>query len=248
MSTYYGYSSTFGRKPPTGPGSANSPYYYGGVGTKPKPPSPPTTGTGPYGTFGQYPTAPYAGTVTTPEPIAPAPAPAPAAPPRPDLSHLDYSNDPILGRIRALAEESISQAQADATAARTRLVIGLGDPELAKKLGLKEQVQKQAGENTFGTFQELSRALQRRNTFDITGQMSDQGNLFYSTARTRALGLSGEQYLRDKSQATSAAQSTLADISSRQTQARMAAQAQIIAAEQDAYNRALQQALYSIGG
>jgi hypothetical protein len=210
---------------------------------------PPIT-TGPYGTFGQYPTGPYAGTTTTPTSAVPG-QPTPggamdpsAGQPRPDLSHLDYSNDPILGRIRALAEESIGQAQADATAARTRLVIGLGDPELASKLGLGNKIRSQAEGNTFGTFQELSRQLQRRNTFDITGRMSDEGNLFYSTARTRALGLSGEQYLRDKSQATSAAQGTLADISSRMTQARMAAQAQIISAEQDAYNRALQQALY----
>lgn len=241
MSSYYGYNSTFG------PGGQA----YGGQfqhpSAKPKPPSGPGYYVDP---IVSNPNDPGLGTLEPPysQPPAQQPAPpgptGPTGPTRPDLSHLDYSNDPILGRIRALAEESIGQAQADATAARTRLVIGLGDPGLADKLGLKGDVAKRAEGNTFGTFQELSRQLDRRNTFDITGKMSDQGNLFYSTARTRALGLSGEQYLRDKSQATSAAQGTLADISSRLTQARMASQAQIIQAEQDAYNRALQQALY----
>jgi hypothetical protein len=165
----------------------------------------------------------------------------------PDLSHLDYSNDPILWRIRPLAEESISQAQADATAARTRLVIGLGDPDLAAKLKLGKKTMSQAKNNPFGTFQELSRTLQRRNTFDITGALSDRANLFYSTERGRRLALSGEQDLRDRAQATSAAQSSLAQIASQVTQSRMAAQAQIIQGEQEAYQRALQQALYSVG-
>src|SRR5262245_10116213 len=164
-----------------------------------------------------------------------------------DFSNIDYSNDPILARVRALAEEGMGQANADARANRTRLAIGLGDPDLVDQLKLGADVRKQASENTFGTFQELSRQLDRRNVFDITGQMSDKHNLFYPSARQRALGLSGEQYLRDKSQATNAVQSQLAQISQNLAAAKMQWQSQIIAAEQDAYSRALQQALYAAG-
>lgn len=172
--------------------------------------------------------------------------PVPLPRPQIDFSNIDYSNDPILARMRALAEESIGQATADARANRTRLAIGLGDPELVDQLKLGDKVRKQAEENTFGTFQELSRQLSRRNV-DVNSQMSDKANLFYSTARGRNLGLSGEQYLRDRSQATNAVQGQLATIAQQLIQAKMAAQAQIISAEQDAYNRALQRALYAAG-
>jgi len=165
-----------------------------------------------------------------------------------DFSHLDYSNDPILARVRALSEEAISHAQADATANRTRLVIGLGDPELARSLGLGDKVSKQAEENTFGTFQELGRQLGRRNIFEIDRPLSDTKNLFYSTERARQRALSGEQFLRDKAQATNQAQSQLATIAQQVAQVRMEEQARRIQAEQDAYQRAVQQAIYAAGG
>ena len=245
MSSYY-YGSTFGGQRQQLPRYYGSTAPYAGTAQPPVYGSPlpnfgaPGYGTQP-GTAGGF-TATGPGEVTS----APATVTTPQAPARPDLSHLDYSNDPILGRIRALAEESIGQAQADATAARTRLVIGLGDPDLAEKLGLGGKVRGQAEGNTFGTFQELGRQLERRNVFDINRPLSDKANLFYSTERGRQLGLSGEQYMRDKSTATNAAQERLATIASQVTQARMAAQAQIMQAEQDAYSRALQQALYSV--
>jgi hypothetical protein len=242
--------TTFGRG-----GPQRLPAYYGSTAPYAATVStgqPPIT-TGPYGTGGVYPTGPYAGTI---DPNATRPQTADVSgvqwPPqqqRPtiDFSNIDYSNDPILARVKALAEESIGQANADARANRVRLAIGLGDPELVDQLKLGSDVRKQASENTFGTFQELSRQLDRRNIFDITGNLSDKHNLFYSTERGRQLGLSGEQYLRDKSQATSAVQGQLATISQNLIAQKMAAQAQIIAAEQDAYSRALQQALYAAG-
>jgi hypothetical protein len=249
MASYY--SSTFGG----GPGPQ-----YGGQYMYPSAPKKPASSS-PYGsgiyydpivgvqgsTYGQVPaymqdpaqhqTGQQLGVMPTQQPTRPAI----------DFSNIDYSNDPILARVKALAEESIGQANADARANRTRLAIGLGDPELVDKLGLGADVRKQAAENTFGTFQELGRQRDRRDVFDITGNLSDKHNLFYSTERGRELGLSGEQFLRDRSTATNAVQGQLATISQQLIAARMAAQAQIIQAEQDAYSRALQQALYAAG-
>lgn len=241
---------------PTQVGSNNSPYYYGGGGRRPTPPprtqaSAVGSANSPYyyssgGAAPQGPSSPYID-ASTPLPGAAAAPAAPAAPSGPDLSHLDYSNDPILARVRAMAEESMKAAEADARSNRTRLVIGLGDPELAGTLGLGGDVAKQAQENTFGTLQELGRGKTRRDVFDINRPLSDQANLFYSTERGKQLALSGEQYLRDRSTAQGAVQDKLAQISQQVTQAKLAAQAQQIQAEQEAYMRAIQQAMYSAG-
>jgi hypothetical protein len=239
MASYYG--STFGQTQTRPPGPPPGGWNFTGWPSPAPPRAQPIPGY--YGS-----TAPYAGTIpTTPTPTAPTPAPA--APPRPsiDFGSIDYSNDPILARVRALAEESISQAQAQATADRTRLAIGYGDPELAKTLKLGGKTQTQAEQNPFGTLQELNRGLTRRNVFDINRPLSDQANLFYSTERGRQLALSGEQFLRDKSTAWNAVQDRLSQISAQVQAAKMAAQAQIIQAEQQAYQTALQQALYSAG-
>jgi hypothetical protein len=183
-----------------------------------------------------------------PNPYTAAPS-APSAPARPaiNLSNLDFSNDPILSRIRALGQESIAQAEADAKAARTRLVIGYGDQALANKLKLGGKVGKQAAANPFSTLGELQRAYTRRNVFEIDRPLSDQANLFYSTERGRQRALSGEELLRGQSQAEAAVQERLAEISRQVTQARMAAQAQQIQAEQEAYQRALSLAMYAAG-
>jgi hypothetical protein len=164
-----------------------------------------------------------------------------------NLSNLDFSNDPILARIRAVGQESIAQAEADARAARTKLVIGYGSPALAGTLGLGGNVQGQAQGNPFSTLGELQRGYQRRNVFDVDRPLSDQANLFYSTERGRQRALSGEQYLRDQATAEAAVQEKLAGISSQLVQTKMAASTQRIQAEQEAYQRALQQALYAAG-
>jgi hypothetical protein len=253
MSNYY-YGSTFGgqrQRLPSYYGS-RAPYApYAAASSVPPPPQPGATGS-------YFPTPQdmaqvggggytVGGGQMFPQ-TAPAPAPTPA-PARPaiDFANLDYSNDPILARTRALAEEAIAQANADARANRTRLAIGFGDPELADKLKLGGDVRKQAAENTFGTVQELERTLNRRNVFDINRPLSDTRNLFYSTERARELGLSGEQHLRDRSTAWNSVQDKLATISQQVQASKMAAQAQIIQAEQAAYARALQQAMYAAG-
>jgi hypothetical protein len=248
MSGYY-YGSTFGnqRQPLPKPYGSTAPY----AGTRPAGQQPPLPsfpgGVPPNYVPGYQPTMP-----TNPGRIGIDSAFPPAGgggggggssgPPA-----IDYSNDPILARIRALAQESIRHAEADALAGRTRLAIGFGDPELAKQLKLSNDVQKQAANNTFGTLQELNRGLTRRNVFDITGRLSNQANLFYSSERGRQLALSGEQFLRDRSVAQNAVQDKLTSISQALAAAKMQAQMQIIQAEQEAYMRALQQAYYASG-
>jgi hypothetical protein len=193
--------------------------------------------------------APLRAPVYGPAPVTAAGESQPQAPARPtvDLSNLNYSNDPILARVKALGQESIAHAEAEAKAARTRLVIGYGSPELVEKLKLSKDVRRQVEENPFSTLKELGRGYERRNIFDIDRPLSDTANLFYSTERGRQRALSGEQYLRDQAQAEAAVQENLANISNQIAQAKMAAQAQRIQAEQEAYQRALQRALYAAG-
>jgi hypothetical protein len=125
-------------------------------------------------------------------------------------------------------------------------VIGYGSPELAGTLGLGGSAGA-ASANPFSTLGELKRGYQRRNVFDVDRPLSDQANLFYSTERGRQRALSGEQYLRDQASAEAAVQERLAAISSQLTQAKMSVSQQRLQAEQEAYQRALQQALYAAG-
>jgi hypothetical protein len=230
MAFYYGTGGTSGTyipsKPPTpimsGSPIPRLPPFYGATGW-----AAPTGGT-------------YAGASTA------GTTPA-ASRPSIDFSNLNFSNDPILGRIKALGQESIAQAEAEARSARTRLIIGYGDQNLANKLKLGTKVGKRASENPFSTLAELKRAYQRRNVFEVDAPLSDRANLFYSTERLRQQALSGETYLRGQSQAESAVQEQLAQISHSVIQAKMAAQAQQIQAEQEAYNRAIQMAMYAAG-
>jgi hypothetical protein len=213
-----------------------------------------------------YPT-PIPPTATAPKPYLPPGPEPPAAPTAPappitppdtgggggggggatlNLSNLDFSNDPILARIRAVGQESIAQAEADARAARTKLVIGYGSPKLAGTLGLGGSAGAASG-NPFSTLGELKRGYQRRNVFDVDRPLSDQANLFYSTERGRQRALSGEQYLRDQASAEAGVQERLAAISGQLVQAKMSVSQQRIEAEQAAWQRALQQALYAAG-
>lgn len=173
--------------------------------------------------------------------------PAAAAPQRApfDPSSVDYSNDPILARVRALSQQNVQAAEADALAQKEQLAIGYGDPEFAKSMGLGETYAGAASANPFGTVQELARTYKRRDVFDINRPLSDTRNLFYSSERGRQLALSGEQNLRDKATASRAVQDRLASIQQAVVQAKLQAQAQQLAAEQQAYQNAVQNALYN---
>src|SRR5262245_31014107 len=232
MSSYYqGYGTYYGRNPRV---------------VQPLPPVP-------YGPNPPVGTGPYQPTPKPPPVAAPSSAPdfhpEPQAPSRPsiDFGNIDYSDDPILSRVKAAAQEAIGQANAEARANRTRLAIGFGDSELAKQLGLGGKVERQAAENTFGTLQELGRQLTRRDIFEIDRPLSDQANLFYSTERARQRALCGTTFLRDKATAQHGVQDKLATISQRLVAIKMEQQQRMIQAEQEAYGRALQRAAYAAG-
>lgn len=181
---------------------------------------------------------------------APAPTPAPAGPSGPgplDLSALDYSHDPILMQMQALAHKTVAQAQADALRQEQQLAIGYGDPAFAQKLNLGDQYTKAAQGNPFSTVAELGRTYQRRNT-GINSNLSDQHNLFYSSTRARQLALSGEQDLRDRATAARDVQDRVAQIQQAVVQAQLQAQAMEIQAQQEAMQRAINAAIYAAGG
>ena len=165
-------------------------------------------------------------------------APAPTMPAA-SYPNLDIANDPTLARIKALGEQSVSEAEAEAERQRIQVALGYGDPSLAASLHLNKDIQTKAANNPFSVLKELSRGYKRRDVFDINRPMSDQSNLFYSSERGRQLALSGEQYLRDRNTAWMSVQEKLAAISNMILQAKLQAMANNIAADQQAYNNAV---------
>ena len=230
--SYGSYAQLASSVPETYAGGVGLSNFYGGMYGG-QPPAQPTIPTYDSSASGGQPT--------------PAAQSTPQKPTLPDLSNLNFANDPILMRIQGLTQQQNASSDAATLAARRQLVIGYGDPALAKTLGLGNDVGKQAGGNTFGTLQELQRGYGRRNVFDINRPLSDQANLFYSSERARQLGLSGEQYLRDQNSAQAAVQAQLQQIAQQNVQAKLDAQNQLIQAEQDAYQRAIQQAMFAAG-
>lgn len=242
-SYYYGGQGYYRPRPgyqPRSPllgGQGMAPQAYAGA-----PVSPVT----PIGGLGQQFGSTYAGAQSQPQP-QPQQATGMPQPQMPDLSNLNYQNDPILQRIHSLSQQSISEAQAEALRQQQQLAIGYGDPALAAQLGLSKDVQAKAAGNAFGTLQELTRTYQRRNVFDINRPLSDQRNLFYSSERGRQLALSGEEDLRQRAMAQASVQQRLAEIQQMLVQARLDAQRQNIEAEQQAYQNASQQVMYAAG-
>jgi len=199
-------------------------------------------GSGSYAHTGGYPAVPPV------QPPTQTSDSAPASPPSPgggglDFSTLDYSNDPILARVRALAQSQIAQAKADALRQEQQLAIGYGDPAFARSLKLGDSYAQTAEQNPFSTVKELDRTYKRRDQ-GINSDLSDHHNLFYSSTRANELSLSGEQNLRDHATAERAVQDRVSQIQQQLVQVQLAAQAMEIQAEQEALQRAIQRALY----
>lgn len=166
----------------------------------------------------------------------------------PDTSKLnfnigDFGDDPIVGRVKAAVEAQTAEANARAEAARNTQLIRFGDPAmvntvLGKKAGNTAQA---ASDNPFSTVADLN----TWNNRSLTGidETRNQQNLFYSTTRARDRSLQQESALRAKAKASSQLQDVLNQISQDVINVRNQGLQQIISAEENAYNRKLQQAI-----
>jgi len=174
---------------------------------------------------------------------APAPSGGGGMPSFSFSSDVDYSSDPILQRVRALADSQMQQAQAQALAAEKTNLIRYGDPDLAAKVLGKDagDTVDAARNNSFGTVPELNRWNARQLT--NIDETRNQQNLFYSTTRQRDRALQQEDLVRQKTNTAAQLQDVLTGIANQLTQAKQQAAMMIMQAEEAAYSRALSAAM-----
>lgn len=155
-----------------------------------------------------------------------------------------FEDDPILARTKAMWARNVSQAEAAALAGRKQAEIGYGyDPNYTYA---DQSTQQAAQQNAFSDLASLLYNHTERS--HQTDEGLNKGNLFYSGERAHQLGREGRQYTLEQTQANQGFQSKLAAIGNALLQTRLQAQDAQLAAEENAYNRALQFDLqYGIG-
>jgi len=163
-----------------------------------------------------------------------------AAPPAAGAAGADYSSDPILQAANQIATRNIGIAEAAAQAARSQALIAYGyAPELAGQYG-DANTEGSAKANTFSTLAQIA------HNHELRAQQLDRnygGNLFFSSARGNALGEEGRQTLGEQSAAAAKLQEFLSGISDKLAGVKSSEGDRVYSAEQDAANRAVDQAL-----
>jgi hypothetical protein len=161
------------------------------------------------------------------------------------MPSVDFSGDPILAQIQALALQNNAAAEASATAQRQKALIAFGyDPALQSLYG-DQNTSSAAQQNPFSTLANLGRQHTQRQT--ALNQNLNQHNLFYSSYRGQQLQNEGTQYLGEQAAAQQALQGQLDAIQNNLLSERQNSQQQVSQAYQDAYSRALQTALANGG-
>jgi hypothetical protein len=156
----------------------------------------------------------------------------------------DYSNDPILRQTQAAVDQANQTAEADALASEKTNLIRYGDIGLAERaLGgqLDQQTRDAITANKFATIPELGNWNQR--ALDAIDVARNSQNLFYGTQRATDRGLQQEDFLRQSATAGNTVQDALTNIARGLLQEKQQGQQQMLAAEEAAYQRALQLAL-----
>lgn len=149
-----------------------------------------------------------------------------------------WESDPILAQIRGMATRNIAGAESGALAARQQAMTQFGyDPSLQGSYTDAANAAA-AQQNPFSTLAQLG--LQHATRARTQDEQLNQGNLFYSGARSQAIGDEARQYLGEQAGAQADLQSKLSAISTSLLAARQAEQERQIQGEQDAYNRDLQ--------
>jgi hypothetical protein len=145
----------------------------------------------------------------------------------------------VLAQAQALALRQREVARSAAAAKRAQAAIEYGDPSGVQ--GLDEQTIAAARDNPFSVLRNLERDYQT-GVRDLEENLN-AANLFYSGYRGTKLGEAATDYQSRRASAASAFQGLLADVENALAQALLQADWAEAAALQDAYARALQQAL-----
>jgi hypothetical protein len=151
----------------------------------------------------------------------------------------DYSADPILQQIRALAIRNEAAAQAQAGDSRRQALLSFG---YVPGLDYGDAATAEAArQSPFSVVQQLARTHgQRVRSLD---ENLNKSNLYYSSYRGQQLGNEATAYLGEQAGAQEKLQGILGSISSGLAGARQTEAERVAQAEQDAYQRALERAL-----
>lgn len=174
----------------------------------------------------------------------------------------DLSTDPALQQVYAYAGRADADARAAATADKTRLVEQAGLADLARSLGLGDTVADVAASNPFSSAANLKHSYEtgaeslstqkQQNTGDFLNALDP--SLFYSGYKRRQLGRLADAFQKAQAENTRGYQQGLSDlaaavqnqsagIGSALAQALAGNEQQRLAAEQDARDRAVQNAI-----
>jgi hypothetical protein len=183
----------------------------------------------------------------TPPPASPPPASTPPATPPPPptgapLPNYDYTADPILVQTHALSQQQVADAQAAAAAARKQALIRYGYEAGTPTTLYPDDATRQAAEqNPFSTLANLLNVhTQNQRSID---EGTNNANLFYSGEHARELGNESRNYLGSRASASDVLASLLGQADASVLAAQRAGQAQDLAAEEAAYQRAIDYAL-----
>jgi hypothetical protein len=173
---------------------------------------------------------------------------------------IDFSSDPILQRVTALARMNAQQAQAGADASAKQALINSGFGDVARSyrfggpadelLGLgdtsstgDEQTALAAQNNPYSVAALLGKAHTAQNVG--IDQNQNLQNLFYSSNRANLLGDEAQNYLGKQYGAQQDLAGQLGGIGQQLIAARQGAEGQVLGEQENAYMRALQNAQFT---
>jgi hypothetical protein len=156
------------------------------------------------------------------------------------------SSDPMLQKIRALSQQSLSNARSQAAALRKQAAIDTGDENIAKEIGLDETTLAAVAANPFSRRKNfLNDALAAETELE---QGLNADNLFYSGHRVNQLSELGRKRAEGETTIGSDLRSQLALIDQNLAEAEYQAQLQELEAQRQAMLDALMYGGYGGGG
>jgi len=157
---------------------------------------------------------------------------APVARPPAAAGGYDYSSDPVLQQIRALAGQTEADVTAGGLAAKKRLFLQRGAGDLARSLLGDEATALVAEQNPFSTRAQIKQGYER-GVADLDESLN-RSNLFYSGYRGDQMGRAAQDYQAALAQDNQQVNDTLGQINSGVAQALFDAQMRRAQAEADA--------------
>lgn len=156
------------------------------------------------------------------------------------------SSDPMLQKIRALAQQSLSNARSQAAALRKQAAIETGDENIAREIGLDDTTVSAVAANPFSRRKNfLNDALAAETELE---QGLNADNLFYSGHRVNELAELGRKRAEGETTIGSDLRSQLALIDQNLAEAEYQAQLQELEAQRQAMLDALMYGGYGGGG